>query len=574
METHLDKSKKGFSRVFKGSMLLGMALLAILLAACSNGSGNATTPSTSNAQHVLTVVSSPNGDFTENYNPLLPNGNGNNLTGTDGLIYETLSFYNQMKAGAVSPMLATSQTLSTDGKTATFHLRSGVQWSDGQPFTSADVVFTINYIIQHAADGVDIQGLKSFVKSVTAPDASTVVVTFNAPSATNMWYLAGQTYIMPQHIWQNISTPKTEANTNPVGTGPYTLKSFSPQVYKFVKNTKYWGSTPLKVNEVDFLAYASNTAAQTAISTGSVDWAGLYLANVNQVYVSRDPSHNQSYQPGNNITVLMLNLTKPMFQDINVRKAISAALNRAQYSTVAETGQEQVSNPTGLLLPNFQSLLDPSITQTFGAGQPTQSATLLQASGWAKDSNGYFAKAGKELEFSLLAPSGWSDWNQMQTLIASDLKAAGIKVDVQEPQTPDWYSKVGVGSYDATINYSSHGPSPYYFYNSILNSTFSAPIGKSATTNFERWNDPTTDKLLNDFANTTDANKQQQDLNGLEQIMVNQLPVIPMLYGADWDERTTSRFTGWPTAANPYAQPAPFDAPDIELTIENLTPVA
>jgi peptide/nickel transport system substrate-binding protein len=193
---------KGISRIFKAGMLFGMAALAILLAACGGGgtSGTSTT-GTSGATHVLTIGPSPNGDFTENFNPLLANGNGNNLFGTDGLVYETLSFYNQMKANDVTPMLAQSQELSADGKTATFHLRSGVLWSDGPAFTSADVVFTINYIIQHKADGVDIQGLSSFVKSAAAPDASTVVVTFNAPSSTNMWYLAGQTYIMPQHIW-------------------------------------------------------------------------------------------------------------------------------------------------------------------------------------------------------------------------------------------------------------------------------------------------------------------------------------------------------------------------------------
>jgi peptide/nickel transport system substrate-binding protein len=106
-----------------------------------------------------------------------------------------------------------------------------------------------------------------------------------------------------------------------------------------------------------------------------------------------------------------------------------------------------------------------------------------------------------------------------------------------------------------------------------LNSSFSAAVGKSATSNFERWQDPATDKLLNDFANTTDLNKQQQDLFGIEQIMINQVPIIPILYGADWNERTTTRFTGWPSADNPYAQPGAFDAPDVGITIEHLTPV-
>lgn len=572
MANHVDEpQKKGLSRLFKAGLLFGMAALAILMAAC--GSGDNTTSNT-NKTHILKIAPSPNGDFTENFNPLLNNGNGGNLFGTDGLLYQPLTFYNQMKANDTSPMLAQSQTLSSDGLTATFHLRTGLQWSDGQAFSSADVVFTINYIMQHKADGVDLQGLSNFVKSVSAPDANTVVVTFNAPSSTNMWYLAGQTYILPQHIWQSISTPKTYANTSPVVVGPYTVKSFSPQVYKFVKNSKYYNASALKVDEVDYLAFASNTSAQTMLSTDGLDWTGLFVADVQNVYVNRDPAHNQSYQPGNNTTVIMLNLAKPMFQDVNVRKAISAALDRAQYNTVAESGEESVANPTGLLLPNFKDLLDPSITQTYSGPQASQTDSLLQASGWAKDSKGIYAKAGKELEFNLLAPNGWSDWNKMQTLIASDLQKVGIKVNVQEPQTPDWYTKVGNGDYDATINYTSHGPSPYYFYNSILNSSFSAPLGKAATSNFERWNDANTDKLLNDFANTTDLAKQKQDLYSIEQIMVNQVPVIPILYGADWNERTTARFTGWPTADNAYAQPGAFDAPDVGVVVEHLTPAS
>lgn len=569
MATHYNELKQGIGRAFKASMLLGMAGLAILLAACG---GNPNQTHTS-GPHILTVGASPNGDWTENFNPLLSNGNGGNLWGTDGLLYETLAFYNQMQANSITPMLAQSQELSSDGLTATFHLRSGVKWSDGQPFSSADVVFTINYMIQHDGDGVDQPGLKAFVKGVTAPDASTVVVTFNAPSATNMWYLAGQTYILPQHIWQNISTPAKETNTNPVGTGPFVLKSFSPQVYKYKKNPNYWQPGLPKVDEVDYPAFDSNTSMPTVLNSSGMDWAGAFLADIQHVYINHDPAHNQFYSPGVQTTVLMMNMTHPLFQDVNVRKAISAALNRAQYSQVAESGYQDVANPTGVVLPAFKDWLDPSITQTYTGPQPDQSASTLQADGWTKDSNGYFAKGGKELSFSIAAPKGWTDWNQMETMIASDLKAAGIKVDVLEPAQSAWFTDVANGNFDTVLHWSNHGPSPFYGLNAMLNSSFSAKIGASAVSNYERWQDPNTDKLLNQFANTTDPNVQKQALYGIEHIMVDQVPVIPLLYGSDWNERTTARFTGWPTAQNPYALPAPFDAPDEEITILHLNPV-
>lgn len=571
MATHLSMFKQGMKGVFRAGMLLGAAALVVLLAACGNGNGST---GKSSGPHVLTIGASPAGDWSENFNPLLANGNGGNLFGTDGLLYEPLTFYNQMQSNSTTPVLAQSQELSSDGLTATFHLRSGVQWSDGQSFSSADVKFTIEYMIQHDKDGVDQTGLKSFVKSVDAPDQNTVVVHFLSPSATNMWYIAGQTYIIPQHIWQSVSTPATYTNTNPVGTGPFVLKSFSPQVYKFSKNAKFWDASQLKIDEVDYPAFDSNTSATTLLSTNGLDWTGLFVADIQHVYINRDPAHNQFYSPGTNTTVLMMNMTEPLFQDVNVRKAISAALNRAQYSQVAESGYQTVANPTGLVLPNFQSLLNSSITQTYNGPQPNQSASLLQASGWTKDSNGYFAKNGKELEFSIKAPKGWTDWNQMETMIATDLKTAGIKVNVLEPAQSQWFTDAANGNFDMILHWTNHGPSPFYMYNALLNSAFSAPIGKGAVSNDERWQDANTDKLLNQYANTTDPNVQKQALYGIEQIMIDQVPVIPLLYGSDWDERTTARFTGWPTAQNPYALAAPFDAPDVEQVILHLTPAS
>ena len=570
MTSHMSKFQQGTSRLFKAGMMFGITALVVLLAACGGGS----TPAQNSGPHILTIGVSPAGDWTRNFNPLLSNGNGGNLFGTDGLLYEPLMFFNQLQPGSTSPLLATSYQLSTDGKQLTIHLQSDVKWSDGKAFSSADVVFTFNYMIQHDSEGVDQTGLKSFVKDVSAPDANTVVVDFNAPSSSNVWYLVGQTYIIPQHVWQGISTPAKYSNDNPVGTGPFVLKSFAPQVYKLGKNSNFRNAGSVKVDEVDYPAFESNTSGTTLLAQGSIDWTGLFVADIQHVYIDRDPSHNVFYSPGVQTTMLLMNMKNPLFQDLNVRKAISAALNRAQYSQVAESGYQTVANPTGLVLPIFQSYLNPSITATYTGPQASQSAQLLQGDGYSKDGNGYFAKNGKELAFSLMAPNGWSDWNQMETMIQTDLKAAGIKVNVQEPAQSDWFTKVANGNFETTLRWTNHGPSPFYMYNALLSSSFSAPIGSGAVSNMQRWEDKNTDSLLSQYANSTDPNVQKQAIYGLEQIMVNQVPVIPLLDGSDWNEYTTARFTGWATAQNPYALPAPFDAPDVEQTVLHLTPVS
>jgi peptide/nickel transport system substrate-binding protein len=104
----------------------------------------------------------------------------------------------------------------------------------------------------------------------------------------------------------------------------------------------------------------------------------------------------------------------------------------------------------------------------------------------------------------------------------------------------------------------------------MLASINTAPIGQPATSNWERWSDPTTDKLLEQYARSPDPAVQQQALAGIQKIMVEQLPTIPLIYGATWYEYSTARFVGWPDQQHPYALPAPYAAPDVEVVVLNL----
>jgi len=113
------------------------------------------------------------------------------------------------------------------------------------------------------------------------------------------------------------------------------------------------------------------------------------------------------------------------------------------------------------------------------------------------------------------------------------------------------------------------GPTPYYLYNNYLNSS---QIGQGKT-NFVAWNDPTTDKFLNQYASTSDQATQMQAIQGIEQVFVQNQPFIPLWTGADYDEYTTRHFTGWPDQSNPYSSGSPNTAPDIEQVVLHLQPV-
>lgn len=540
-----------------------LALFTLILAGCGQGS----TTQHSAKSNVLTVVPSPNGDFTESFSPYSSAAD----YGSKGMMYETLLFFNSMN-GSVSPWLAQSYQISSDAKTITFHLRQDVKWSDGQAFTADDVLFTLNMLKQYpAADG---NALWQTLESVQKTDQYTVVVHLKIPSTPILWYLGGQTWIVPQHAWAKVGDPTKYINANPVVTGPFVLKSFTPQVIDLKKNPSYWQPGKPEVQELRYQAFDSNTSAQLVLSNGGMGWTGLFTPNVQQTYVNRDPAHNHYWFPPNNIVMLYLNTAKAPFNQVAVRQAISDVIDRQQLYKVGESGYEPPASPTGLVLPSNKSFLNSTYADASFSVNAAQAQQLLSSAGLSKNSNGIYTQNGKELSFKINVVTGWTDWVTDCQIIASELKTIGIQATVNAISYNAYYSALQMGSYDMAISWTNPGPTPYYLYNSLLNSVNTAPVGKAAASNFERWNDATTDHLLNQIATTTDTNVQQQAYNELQKIMVEQMPAIPLVFGATWNEYSTTNFVGWPSADNPYASPAPFSYPDSEIVVLHLKPAS
>src|SRR5262249_4543299 len=105
-----------------------------------------------------------------------------------------------------------------------------------------------------------------------------------------------------------------------------------------------------------------------------------------------------------------------------------------------------------------------------------------------------------------------------------------------------------------------------------LNSANTAPVGKQAATNYERYSNPSTDKLLDQYETTTSASTQQDILNKLQEVMLNDVPIIPVMEAVDWFQYDVGSFSGWPTPGNSSAQPSPYAYPDNEQVLLRLTP--
>ncbi|MGH2478573.1 MAG: ABC transporter substrate-binding protein, partial [Ktedonobacteraceae bacterium] len=289
-------------------------------------------------------------------------------------------------------------------------------------------------------------------------------------------------------------------------------------------------------------------------------------------YVALDKQHNHYWFPSSDDVMLYLNLTKAPFNDLQVRKAISLALNRENISTLGESGYEPPANPTGLVGEAITNYIDPRFAHLQFTQNASQAGQTLERDGWSRGSDGFYARHGQQLAFTIDVVSGYTDYVADCQVMVKDLQAAGINATVNAMSNDAFTNALQNGAYDTGILWTNPGPTPYYIYDGLLRSTNSAPIGQSAPSNYERWMDPATDALLDQYAASTDPATQKQTIMGLEKIMVEQLPSIPLTAEPYWYQYSTAKFVGWPDAQHPYAAPGTAVYPDIEYVLLNLQP--
>jgi peptide/nickel transport system substrate-binding protein len=561
---------------------MATAILTLVVAACSSSgsstpSGTSSSPSSGMGTKTLVVESTPLSPLTQTFNPFSATSTGYTLHSTN-LYYEPLFYFNILNPSqAPVAMLATAYSFSNGGKTLTLTTRSGVKWSDGKPFSAADVAFTFNLIAKNPALA---QTGTPAPTSASATGPNTAVLNFTAPEAGNLYNIGTQA-IVSQHVWQPVSNPATYADANPVGTGPYVLDKFTPQGILFKANQGYWNKSQIHVPEVDFPSYVSNTTAEQALESGQVDWAGNDITNVQNVFVAKDPAHNKvwfnnnPYMASNNVVTLWLNVTRAPLTDPKIRQAISYAVDRRQLASQGETGYElPATSSSGLLLPVDQSLLQSQYANDLPAsGDAAKVASILTGDGYTKV-NGKWSKNGKTISFSVEDPIPFSDfWLDVQ-LMTAQLNKQGFDVKADGIGNPtNWFTDQATGNFDAMIRWSNNGPTPYYYYDNWMDYATSAPLGKSAANNFGRFNNPQAQSALAQYVSSTDPSTQQSALNTLQNIMSTQVPAIPLLYGASWAEFSTRAYTGWPSEASPYADPGP-NPTEIEYVILHLRPAS
>jgi len=482
-----------------------------------------------------------------------------------------LVFVNLLNNQAETPMLAKSYAWGTGKKSIVFTIRDGVKWNDGQPMTAADVLFTFNEIKKFPA--LDLNSIWAVLSSATQQGTDKIVLNFKTAAVPYFFYIADMLPIIPQHIWASLKDPVQFKDDHPVGTGAYTVNPCTPQNITYTPNKYYWQPGLPKIAKVQYPAFTDNAPANTYLATGQAQWGSQYIPNVDTFYTKRSKDHHNWSPPVTQVS-LFPNLTVEPLNDPVVRKALSYAVDRQKASSVGEDGQEPPASQLGVVTPTFNSWADPGAKAADDYSyNPGKVAQLLQSAGYTKGGDGIFVSPkGKKLSLTVINNGGYSDWVAALQVVAQGMKAAGIQLNVNNLSKSDYEGKMFNGRFQLAYYAETGGPAPYYEMRQWLYSKNSAPVGQQASFNYERYMVPSTDKLFDQYAATTDVNTQRQIIAQLEQIMLKDVPVIPVTESPDWYQYNTAKFDGWVTPQNPYALPSAFQFPDMGWVLLHLQP--
>jgi peptide/nickel transport system substrate-binding protein len=512
------------------------------------GGGTTGQPSTSGVMRVM-----PNGGqmttFARNFNPfvqasLFPTQNG---------IYELLMIDNPA-TGKIEPWLADSYEWSSDLKTLTLKLHPNVKWSDGQPLTAKDVVFTFDLLKKTPGllgNGINAVNDKSgYVSSVEAVDDQTVKFNFSKVFTPGIHDIVTQV-IVPEHIWKDIQDVSKYTNDNPVATGPFIgVSNFTAQSYQIEKNPNYWQAGKPYINALRMDAYAGNDPTTVAFINGVIDYGAWFQIDPQNTVLNKDPTnlhHVAGAGPGTGI-MFMLNTTVKGLDDPIVRKAISMALNRPEMMAIVMGPSGYKNDITGL---NFAfNSWKPSDLSTLGpdwlAYDPDAANKMLDDAGYKMGADGIRAKGDVKLSFEYTSINGFTDFIAVGPTMIENMKAIGVEAKSVSQDPGLAIGNWQVGKFQMSLWFGTTSTTPYYVYWRLMSPDSVIPLGTNTNYNYSRYGSQAAAPLLDQFAGTQDEAKQKEIALQLEKVYADEAPYVPMwtLPGDWW--YSTKNFTDFP----------------------------
>ena len=547
-------------RSFAVALAAGAAAIALGMTGCAPSAGGGSGDSA-----VLRVWAGSATPINNNFNPFAVD---TAVHATFGAIYEPLFFFNQLSADEPMGLIGDSYEYSEDGRTLTVTIKPDLKWNDGEALTAADVAFTFGYGSNKS---------EQFV-SAEATDDTTVVLTYTEPQFTSASLTLGSTYIIPEHIWADIDDFMAETNPEPVGSGPYKLKSFSDAAYTVEANDEFRDGAPA-VEEVQYVGLDSNQSSQDLLTTGKIDWVGQFIANPDAVTGKGDITTMNQQQDPTTITTCAnadLGCVGPQ-TDPAVRQAINVAIDRATIADKAFAGLAGESSPSFTLQPrDEQWLADPELATSPQTADAAEAGAILEAAGYTKDADGFYGKGGTAFEIDLFSPDGWTDYNDAAKLISEQAAEAGIRINARTVSDAEYWTPIQNGDFQMALYGLTQSlvADPYSNYHEYFAGTSSAKVGEMPLVgqNYSRYTNPIVDAAVLAAGSTQDVAAKQEAYSAIQTEIARDLPYIPVVLNASQSFFNTEKFSGWPTDDDLYAAPLPYLAVANAVVLAHLTP--
>lgn len=426
--------------------------------------------------------------------------------------------------GVIKPDLARNWEISPDGLIYTFTLRSDVTWSDGAPFSAADVIYTVQTIQSSDYPGLtDIASLWRTV-AITEVNPTTVRMQLSEPFAPFLDYTT--IGILPSHLLQDISAadlPTAQFSRQPIGTGPFVLDELTTDHATLSPNPRYYGQRPY-LGSLQFDFYPDHESLLAAYERGEIEGVSQVTPELLERARALPKLDLQSAQLAG-MTLVFFNNSKPQFQDKLVRQALLYGMDRQKM--IDEILQGQGILGSGPILPNSWAYDKDIKTYPY---DPQQAAALLDEAGW-KDTNndGVREKNGDRLAFSIVTNTDDPLRARIAQQLADDWKRIGVEADVQlMPASSLVQETLRPRNFDAVlfgVTQLPADPDPYALWHSTQ-----TPDKSEAGQNYSGWENAEADDLLQQARRTADPAQRAELYRQFQLLFMQDVPAAILYY--------------------------------------------
>jgi peptide/nickel transport system substrate-binding protein len=436
-----------------------------------------------------------------------------------GLVYDGLVRYD--KNLRIEGELAESWEISDDNLTITFHLREGVKWHDGAPFTSADVLFTYRLYVDPKTPTAYAEAYRQVAKA-EAPDPYTFRVTYTMPYAPALgsWGVS----ILPRHLLEGVEVTKSPLSRQPVGTGPYRFVEWkSGEKLVLEVNPDYFEGPPY-VKRVVYRIIPDLSTQFLELQSGGLDFMGL--TPIQYQTQTDTPAFRRQFNKYSYLafsyTYLGYNLRRPIFQDRRVRQALSYAIDKQELIDGVLLGLGQAA--TGPFKPDTW-VYNPDVPRY--PFDPERARALLAEAGWRdSDGDGILDKDGKPLAFTIVTNQGNDLRVKSGEIIQRRFREVGVNVKLRVIEWASFLKEfIDPGNFDATILGWSTGPEPDQY--DIWHSSKTGP----RELNFIQFKNAEVDELLERGRRTFDQAERKKAYDRFQEILAEEQPYTFLYVG-------------------------------------------